>query len=76
MPGQPRQYVQDLMRERAEDLATLLSDPNAYFYVCGLRAMEDGVLRALRDIAAQYGKHWDEIVRDLNEGGRLHIETY
>ena len=34
-PGQPRRYVQDAMRERAADLAPLLADPNAYFYVCG-----------------------------------------
>jgi benzoyl-CoA 2,3-epoxidase subunit A len=37
-PGQPKRYVQDLMRERAADLAPLLADPNAHFYVCGLKA--------------------------------------
>ncbi|MGS0757073.1 benzoyl-CoA 2,3-epoxidase subunit BoxA, partial [Roseateles sp. GG27B] len=31
-PGQPKRYVQDVMRERAADLAPLLADPNAYFY--------------------------------------------
>ncbi len=35
-PGQPRRYVQDLMRERAADLAALLRDKDAHFYVCGL----------------------------------------
>ena len=42
-PGQPKRYVQDLMHERAADLAPLLADPNAHFYVCGLKAMEEGV---------------------------------
>ncbi len=46
-PGSPKRYVQDLMRERAADLAALLQDPNAYFYVCGLKAMEEGVVMAL-----------------------------
>ena len=40
------------MRERAADLAPLLADPNTYFYVCGLKSMEEGVVLALRDIAA------------------------
>ena len=50
-PGQPKRYVQDLMRERAVDLALLLADPNSHFYVCGLKAMEEGVVLALRDVA-------------------------
>jgi benzoyl-CoA 2,3-dioxygenase component A len=57
-PGQPKRYVQDLMRERAADLAPLLADPNAYFYVCGLKAMEEGVVLALRDIATRPAD-WD-----------------
>src|SRR6185503_15465437 len=45
--GQPRKYVQDLMRERAADLVALLKDPNTVLYVCGLKAMEEGVVLAL-----------------------------
>jgi benzoyl-CoA 2,3-dioxygenase component A len=75
-PGQPKRYVQDLMRERAADLASLLADPNAYFYVCGLKAMEEGVVLALRDVAAQAGLDWDTIGAALKREGRLHLETY
>ena len=57
-PGQPKKYVQDAMRERAADLAALLKDPNAHFYVCGLKSMEEGVVLALRDIAAGAGLDW------------------
>ncbi|HKW82534.1 MAG TPA: benzoyl-CoA 2,3-epoxidase subunit BoxA [Burkholderiaceae bacterium] len=74
--GQPKRYVQDLMRERAADLALLLADPNAHFYVCGLKAMEEGVVHALRDIAANAGLNWDSIAADLKRCGRLHLETY
>jgi benzoyl-CoA 2,3-epoxidase subunit A len=75
-PGQPKRYVQDLMRERAADLAPLLADPNAYFYVCGLKAMEDGVVLALRDVAQQAGLDWDAVGPALKRDGRLHLETY
>ncbi|GAB3770220.1 hypothetical protein GCM10028796_36730 [Ramlibacter monticola] len=76
VPGQPRRYVQDLMRERAADLGPLLADPNAYFYVCGLKAMEEGVVMTLRDVAAAAGLDWDTVGAALRRDGRLHLETY
>ena len=75
-PGAPKRYVQDLMRERAADLAPLLKDPNTYFYVCGLKSMEEGVVLALRDIANDSGLGWDNIAPSLKQEGRLHLETY
>ena len=64
------------MRERAADLALLLADPNAYFYVCGLKAMEQGVVLALADIARGAGLDWDTLGAALKREGRLHLETY
>ena len=75
-PGQPKRYVQDLMRERAADLARLLADPDSYFYVCGLKSMEEGVVLALRDIAEQAGLDWEAVAASLKREGRLHLETY
>ena len=75
-PGAPRRYVQDAMRERAADLAPLLADPNAYFYVCGLKAMEEGVVLALQEIARGAGLDWDRIGASMKQHGRLHLETY
>jgi benzoyl-CoA 2,3-epoxidase subunit A len=75
-PGHPKRYVQDAMRERAADLAPLLADPNAYFYVCGLKAMEEGVLLALRDISQAAGQSWETVGAALKREGRLHLETY
>ena len=76
MPGQPRRYVQDLMRERAVDLAPLLRDPNTFIYVCGLKSMEEGVVLALRDIADDAGLSWETVGAALKREGRLHLETY
>ena len=75
-PGEPRRYVQDLMRERAPDLGELLKDGDAHLYVCGLKAMEEGVLLALRDVAQQAGLAWETLAPALKREGRLHLETY
>jgi len=74
--GKPKRYVQDALRDRAADVVGLLSDPNACFYVCGLKAMEEGVVLALRDIATQAGLDWDTVGAALKREGRLHLETY
>ena len=74
--GQPKTYVQDLLRQRAADLAPLLADANTFFYVCGLKAMEEGVVLALRDVAQQAGLDWDTVGAALKREGRLHLETY
>ncbi|MFY3383160.1 benzoyl-CoA 2,3-epoxidase subunit BoxA [Paracidovorax sp. MALMAid1276] len=75
-PGQPKRYVQDLMRERAADLLALLRDGSSHFYVCGLKGMEEGVVMALRDIAQDAGLNWDTLGATLKREGRLHLETY
>jgi benzoyl-CoA 2,3-dioxygenase component A len=75
-PGQPKRYVQDAMREAAPQLAVLLKDPQTHFYVCGLKAMEEGVLQALQDIAVGAGMDWTSVASTLKQEGRLQLETY
>ena len=75
-PGAAKTYVQHMMKERAADLAPLLQDANAYFYVCGLKSMEQGVLLTLRDIAKSAGLDWEAIGNAMKRDGRLHLETY
>ena len=75
-PGQPKRYVQDVMRERAVDIGLLLKDPQSHFYVCGLKSMEEGVVLALRDTAQQAGLSWETVGASLKKEGRLHLETY
>ena len=69
-------HVQQLMRERAEDLAQRLREADSHFYVCGLKAMEDGVIETLRDVAVQCGLDWPALASTLKRDGRLHLETY
>ena len=74
--AQPKRYVQDLMRERAIDLAELLKEANTYIYVCGLKSMEEGAILALRDVVTEHGINWETLSQNLKKEGRLHLETY
>ena len=76
VPGQPRQYVQDLIRGRAEDVARLLKDENSYLYLCGLKGMEKGVDEAFADICGRNGLDWKAVQAELLQQGRYHVETY
>jgi benzoyl-CoA 2,3-dioxygenase component A len=76
VPGKPKQYVQDLIRERAPDVARLLADEHSFVYVCGLKGMESGVAQAFRDVCLQNEMDWDALLPKLRDQGRYHLETY
>jgi benzoyl-CoA 2,3-dioxygenase component A len=76
LPGEPKHYVQDLIRRRADDVLALLQETDAYVYVCGLKGMEDGVFQAFRDICRAHGSDWEQLRASLLVAGRLHVETY
>jgi benzoyl-CoA 2,3-dioxygenase component A len=75
VPGQPRRYVQDVLRERAADVVELLRGDTC-IYLCGLKGMETGVLEALADICAAAGLDWSPLHQRLVDEGRFHVETY
>jgi benzoyl-CoA 2,3-dioxygenase component A len=76
--GQPKQYVQDKLREESTQtqVADLMQNPNGHIYICGLKAMEHGVEEALSDIARGIGLEWKEVRDAMREDGRYHVETY
>ncbi|WIY26943.1 benzoyl-CoA 2,3-epoxidase subunit BoxA [Parasedimentitalea psychrophila] len=74
--GAPKQYVQDRLREESTRVAELLQNPNGYIYICGLKAMEQGVEEALRDIARGIDLNWPELRDKMRLDGRYHVETY
>ncbi|MBT3142020.1 benzoyl-CoA 2,3-epoxidase subunit BoxA [Phaeobacter gallaeciensis] len=74
--GETKQYVQDKLREQAEKVGQLLQDPNGHIYICGLKAMEQGVEEALKDIARGIGLNWVDVRDKMREDGRYHVETY
>jgi len=74
--GEPKRYVQDKLREEAAAVGELLASDNSYIYICGLRAMEEGVEKALTDIATDIGMDWTRLRDAMREEGRYHVETY
>jgi benzoyl-CoA 2,3-dioxygenase component A len=74
--GKQKQYVQDLIRERSEDVARLLADDNCYVYICGLKGMEAGVAEAFRDVCRRQNMDWETLLPALRAEGRYHLETY
>ena len=76
MPGEPKKYVQDSIRERADKVFRMLNDDNCYIYICGLKGMESGVLEAFRDICRANGADWEALRPKLLANARFHVETY
>lgn len=75
-PGEPKRYVQDRIRERADVVAHWLAEQRCHVYVCGLKGMEAGVLEAFSDACRAHGLDWEQLRPQLLSEGRLHIETY
>ena len=76
VPGVPKTYVQDCIRQRGDKVAQMLQDDDCYVYICGLKGMEEGVVAAFRDVCREHGLDWDALKPQLLAKSRLHIETY
>ena len=76
----PKEYVQDRMRTRADDLAELLRRDTTHVYVCGLRGMEAGVEASFAAICGEHAQSgqepWPECRARMRDDGRFHVETY
>lgn len=74
--GCEKEYVQDRLRRRADDIAALLRRDKTHIYVCGLCGLEEGVEAALTDIGRKHGIDWSTLRSDLSRTGRFHVEVY
>jgi benzoyl-CoA 2,3-epoxidase subunit A len=72
---EPKSYVQDKLRAAASAVADVLKG-DTYFYVCGVKGMEAGVMDALREIAEGAGIDWPALHAQMLVEGRFHVETY
>ena len=75
-PGQSKVYAQDLIGAKATRIAALLQNDNTYFYICGSKGVERGVLDAFQNICMLLGLDWPAIRQDIANKARLHIEVY
>ncbi len=76
IPNERKAYVQDRMLEQQELIAEMLNDDNTHIYLCGLKAMEEGVEQAFTEICASIGTPWLDLRDTLRDEGRFHVETY
>ena len=76
LPDQSKEYVQDRMKMRGEDIAGLLVSDKTHIYVCGLKGMEDGVAASFAEICSAHGLDWEALRSEMRNGGRYHVETY
>lgn len=72
---EPKTYVQDKLRVASAAVSELLRG-DTYFYVCGVKGMEAGVMDALREIAEGAGIDWAALHTRMLDEGRFHVETY
>lgn len=75
-PEGKRMYVQDRLFEHRKTIFDLLCQPNTYFYICGLRGMEDGIFEALNRAATEQGQDWATLLEKLKAEKRWHVEVY
>ena len=71
-----RMYVQHRLIEHGETLFNLLKKPETYFYICGLRGMESGIIEGLQEVAKRQGIDWNEFFDTLKAEKRWHVEVY
>jgi benzoyl-CoA 2,3-dioxygenase component A len=76
VPGAPKTYVQDRMRQTADEVATFLKSEKTHIYLCGLKGMETGVDEAFADICRGAGLDWATLRSEMRAQGRYHVETY
>jgi len=76
LAGHPKRYVQDLLIERASDVARMIVERCATIFLCGLKSMEHGVRDALTEALATTAGGWPALEGELIAAGRYHVEVY
>lgn len=75
-PSGGKMYLQDRIKEHADELWQLLQKPNTHAYICGLKGMEGGIDEGMSEAAGKFGVDWSEYQRQLKKEHRWHVETY
>lgn len=71
-----KMYIQDRIKENADELWQLLQKPNTHTYLCGLKGMEGGIDEGMTAAASKFGVEWHTYQKQLRKAERWHVETY
>jgi len=66
-------YVQDQIASNKDEVCAIIAEGNFSFYLCGMKAMEQGVEDVLR---GHFGEQWEAMRTRFKAEGRWNIETY
>lgn len=75
-PSGGKMYIQDRIKEHADQLWELVQKPNTHTYICGLKGMEGGIDEGMSAAAAKYDVNWADYQKQLKKNERWHVETY
>jgi ferredoxin--NADP+ reductase len=75
-PEGGKMYLQDRIKENANEVWKLLQKPNTHTYICGLKGMEGGIDEGMSAAASKFGVHWADYQKQLKKEHRWHVETY
>lgn len=71
-----KMYIQDRIKENADELWQLIQKPNTHTYICGLKGMEGGIDEGMTAAAGKFDVNWSDYQKQLKKHERWHVETY
>lgn len=71
-----KMYLQNRMKEYADELYELFQKENTYVYMCGLAGMEKGIDEFMSERFAQDGGDWIAYRKSMKKAKRWEVETY
>ncbi|XP_066928412.1 nitric oxide synthase, inducible-like [Clytia hemisphaerica] len=76
----PKVYVQDLLRQNAEEVCNFLVGESSHFYVCGDVTMASDVFQCLLDILQKHSafsqSEAEALIADMKKAGRYHEDIF
>ncbi len=75
-PDGGKMYIQDRIKENADQLWQLVQKDNTHTYICGLKGMEGGIDEGMSAAAGKFDVNWSDYQKQLKKGHRWHVETY
>lgn len=71
-----KMYIQDRIKESADELWQLVQKENTHTYICGLKGMEGGIDEGMTAAAGKFDVNWSDYQKTLKKQHRWHVETY
>lgn len=69
-------WVQERVREQGAEVWSLLTRPQTYVFICGLKGMIKGITAAVTELAEQHETDWAHVWEAYRHSHRWHVETY